>query len=140
MLVLALSVLVGPNVLGFVDDARSFALEGAYPYIERGFILREDYWPGELAPGKKKIIRHQLFKGNEYWFWLATDADPDKKVVLSVHIYDARGELAEAETITFLQGSGARILPKNTGSYYIVVKVEKASARKVAWALVYAYR
>ena len=55
-----------------VDDAQSFALQAAEPYVKDGFQVREDFWGGDLGAGEKKAVKQQLFKGNEYWFWLAT--------------------------------------------------------------------
>src|ERR1700740_1778954 len=81
----ALVALIGPKGRGSVDDAQSFALEAAQPYVKDGFQVREDYWGGDLASGEKKAVRQQLFKGNEYWFWLGTEVDRAKG---SVHIYD----------------------------------------------------
>ena len=62
------------------------------PYVKQGFQVREDYWGGDLGSGEKKAVRQQLFKGNEYWFWLGTEVDRAK---MSVHIYDSDGKLAE---------------------------------------------
>src|SRR6187401_1795074 len=79
-------------VRGSVDDAQSFALQAAEPYVKEGFQVREDYWGGDLGAGEKKAVRQQLFKGNEYWFWLGTEVETAK---VSVHIYDSEGKLAE---------------------------------------------
>ena len=76
-----------------MDDAQSFALQAAEPYVKQGFQVREDYWGGDLGSGEKKAVRQQLFKGNEYWFWLGTEVD---KAKVSVHVYDSDGKLAEA--------------------------------------------
>ena len=87
---LALLTAVTQPVLASVDDAQSFALQAAEPYVKEGFQVREDYWGGDLAAGEKKAVKQQLFKGNEYWFWLGTEVE---KASLSVHIYDAEGKL-----------------------------------------------
>src|SRR5438132_1285909 len=107
-----------------VDDAQSFALQAAEPYVKQGFQVREDYWGGDLASGEKKAVRQQLFKGNEYWFWLGTEADRAK---VSVHIYDSDGKLAE-EPDSWEKGhfAAAHIIPKTTGSYFIIVSVEES--------------
>src|SRR6266516_8035944 len=81
-----------PAVFASVDDAQSFALQAAEPYVKQGFQVREDYWGGDLGSGEKKAVRQQLFKGNEYWFWLGTEVERAK---ISVHIYDSDGKLAE---------------------------------------------
>src|SRR6516164_9145654 len=93
---LAAIVALPPVIFASVDSttvyARAFALLAAEPYVKQGFHVREDYWAGELASGEKKAVRQQLFKGNEYWFWLGTEADRAKE---SVHIYDSDGKLVE---------------------------------------------
>ena len=120
-----------------IDDALSFALEAAEPYVKEGFTVREDYWGGDLAVKQTKAIVHQLFKGNEYWFWLGTDLDGAK---VSVHIYDSEGNLAEVENKVGKHWAAARILPKKTGSYYLIVEVEKSSKERTTWSLAYGFR
>src|SRR6266478_1213972 len=57
---LRLSVLIAwvfalaPAARASVDDAQSFALQAAEPYVKEGFQVREDYWGGDLAAGEKK--------------------------------------------------------------------------------------
>ena len=92
-----------------MDDAQSFALQAAEPYVKEGFQVREDFWGGDLGAGEKKAVRQQLFKGNEYWFWLGTDVE---KASMSVHIYDAEGKLVEQpDSWQKGQFAAARITP-----------------------------
>lgn len=91
-LLLAVCFALPHGAAGTVDDAQSFALQAAEPYVKEGFQVREDYWGGDLGSGEKKAVRQQLFKGNEYWFWLGTEVERAK---VSVHIYDSEGKLAE---------------------------------------------
>ena len=121
-----------------VDDEQSFALQAAEPYVKQGFQVREDYWGGDLASGEKKAVRQQLFKGNEYWFWLGTEVDRAKE---SVHIYDSDGKLAE-EPDSWEKGrfAAAHIVPKATGSYFIIVSIEESPKERTHWALVYGFR
>ena len=127
-----------PAVLASVDDAQSFALQAAEPYVKQGFQVREDYWGGDLGSGEKKAVRQQLFKGNEYWFWLGTEVNRAK---VSVHIYDSDGKLAE-EADGWEKGhfAAAHIIPKTTGSYFIIVSVEQSPEERAHWALVYGFR
>ncbi len=84
---LLLSVIaLQPAVFASVDDAQSFALQAAETYVKQGFQVREDYWGGDLGSGEKKAVRQQLFKGNEYWFWLGTEVDRGRKVTLPRHM------------------------------------------------------
>ena len=129
--------LVGSSVLASVDDAQSFALEAAKPYVKDGFQVREDYWGGDLAAGEKKAVRQQLFKGNEYWFWLGTEVE---KAKISVHIYDAEGKLVEQDSWQKSHFAAAHVIPQTTGSYFIIVSVEESPEERTHWALVYGFR
>jgi hypothetical protein len=83
-------------------------------------------------------VRQQLFKGNEYWFWLGTEVD---KAKVSVHVYDSDGKLGE-EPDSWEKGhfAAAHVIPKSTGSYFIIVSVEQSPEDRTHWALVYGFR
>jgi hypothetical protein len=138
LLVAALLVLQVGASRASVDDAHSFALESAEPYVKEGFQVREDYWGGDLGVGEKKAVRQQLFKGNEYWFWMGTEVEQAK---VSVHIYDADGKLAE-QTDSWQKGhfSAAHLVPKTTSSYFVIVAVDSSPEERTHWALVYGFR
>src|SRR4030081_2939249 len=123
-LLAALALVAVPAGRASVDDAQSFALQAAEPYVKEGFQVREDYWGGDLGVGEKKAVRQQLFKGNEYWFWLGTEVEAAK---VSVHVYDSDGKLVE-QSDGWQKGhfAAAHVMPKNTGSYFIIVEVEQS--------------
>lgn len=121
---------------GTIDDALSFALEAADPYVKEGYTVREDYWGGDLAVKSSKAIVHQLFKGNEYWFWMGSD---QKAAKISIHIYDSDGNLAEVESWQKPHMAAARIVPKKTGSYYLIVEIEKSPDERTYWSLAYGF-
>lgn len=165
-MVAALFVL-GPQSTGaMVNETLSCALEAAMPYVDKGFTVREDNWQGKIALGAQKAIKHQLFKGNEYWFWLGS-ATPG--ITLSVKIYDSNGRPVDVETKVEQTFASARVLAPKTGTYFIVIKAvlakqeadgeengkekeekdpkkkkdpkkEEAKAPEVEWALVYGFR
>ena len=114
---LAALILLHPTVFASVDDAQSFSLQAAEPYVKEGFQVREDYWGGDLGSGEKKAVRQQLFKGNEYWFWLGTEVERAK---ISVHIYDSDGKLAE-EPDGWQKGhfAAAHVIPKTMSCFWI---------------------
>ena len=134
LLILALTVL---PALATVDDALSFALEAAQPYVKEGFTVREDYWGGDMARQQPKAITQQLFKGNEYWFWTGTDLKGSK---ISVHVYDSEGNLCEVESWQKGHLSAARVVPKRTGTYYVIVEIEKSSTERTHWGMAYGFR
>lgn len=120
-----------------IDDALAYALEAAAPAVKEGFTVREDYWGGDMVAKQPKPVAHQLFKGNEYWFWMGTDV---KGARISVHVYDSAGKLAEDEARQVGQTAVAHVKPKRTGTYYLLVEVEKSPEERTNWALAYGFR
>ena len=122
-----------------VDDAHSFAMEAAIPFVNDGFIVREDYWNGEVKSGQQLMVRHQLFKGNDYAFWLGTANDG---CTLDVQVLDEKGAPIH---ITPKIGIGpnftsVRVNPPKTGTYSVVFSVTSKTEKSVFWALAYGYR
>jgi hypothetical protein len=137
-LLLALATMLSPSHgYSAIDDALAFALEAAAPYVKEGFTVREDYWGGDLPVKTTKAIVHQLFKGNEYWFWMGSD---EKAAKISIHVYDSEGNLVEVEAWQKPHFAAARVMPKKTGSYYLIVEVEKSPQERTTWALAYGFR
>lgn len=135
-ILLALLALVAP-VWATVDDALSFAYEAATPYVTKGFTFREDAWGGDLGVGEQKAVAAQLFRGNEYWFCLGTDADGAE---LTVNVYDSTGKLVGRDTWQKGRFAGTLVKPKQTGTYYAIVEVKSSPIERTHWALVYGYR
>lgn len=138
LIALALTFLPGRSHAS-VDDAHSFAMEAATPFVSEGFIVREDYWNGEVKSGQKLMVKHQLFKGNEYAFWLGTANDDCK---LEIEVLDEKGNKIH---ITPKIGMGptftsVRVNPPKTGTYSVVFSVTSKTEKGVFWALAYGYR
>ncbi len=139
VLCVAVALVMVPRLaIASVDDAQSFALQAAEPYVKEGFQVREDYWGGDLAAGEKKAVKQQLFKGNDYWFWLGTEVE---QATVSVHIYDKEGKLIE-QPDSWQKGhfAAAHITPQTTDSYFIIVTIESSPEERTHWALVYGFR
>lgn len=155
-LIFAMSFPLVPRLHAFVNEAISFALEAATPYVEEGFEVREDSWSGEVQPEKALLVRHQLFRGNEYWFWAGTSWPG---ATVKVDIFDIEGNPVSLESFQKESYAGARALPEKTATYLIRVIVsydEEEAARINAefpaaegvgeftgmldWGLVYGYR
>jgi hypothetical protein len=137
-LLAALTFLVlAPALHAVVDDSHSFALEAAVPYVEKGFTVREEHWSGTISTNKKSTITQQLFKGNEYWFWLASD---ETKAVLNVHVYDAQGNLVDAEAWAKGNKAAVRVAPKSSGTYYVVFVVESSPEKRTHWSIAYGFK
>lgn len=120
-----------------VDEAHDFAMEAATPFVELGFIVREDYWNGEVKSGQKLMITHQLFKGNEYAFWLGTSQED---VTLDMKVFDEKGKPVQINAKVDKFFMSVRVNPPKTGTYKIVFELKSKKAPGVLWALAYGYR
>jgi len=140
LLVAAISATLVMPAPAFTDDARSFAIEAALPWLDqkdRPYSLRETWWGQDAKVKQVKIIRHQLFQRNAYWFWVACE---NLNAKISVHVYDEEGKLVDAEAFEKGHTAGARVVPTKSGSYLIRVVVEESPQKKTHWAMVYGFR
>lgn len=133
----ALALLLGvPFVHATVDEAHDFAMEAAMPFVEKGFIVREDYWNGEVKSGQKLMITHQLFKGNEYAFWLGTSQEG---ITLDMKVFDDKNQPVQIDTKSDKYFMSVRVNPPKTGVYRIVFSLKSKTEPGVLWALAYGY-
>ena len=63
-----------------------------------------------------------------------------KAASISVHIYDDKGNLVDADSWQKGRFAGARISPKATGTYFAIVQILKSPEDRTPWALVYGYK
>ena len=126
-----------PVAFAYVDDAHSRTMEAATAAVKDGYLVRQEYWAGALSARQPSVVKHQLFKGNSYWFWLGSDEDSAQ---VTVHVYDPSGKLADTESWQRGNTAAVRIVPKKTGTYFIVFSIEQSKARKNRWALAYGYK
>jgi hypothetical protein len=137
-LLVLLAGVTGAGILhATVDDALSYAYEAALPYYKQGYSVRKDAWGGDLGVHDRKAVSSQLFKGNDYWFLMGTDI---KGASVSVHIYDDKGNLVDADSWQKGRFAGARVRPAATGTYFAIVQILKSSEDRTPWALVYGYK
>ena len=136
LLILA-AALALPAAFAYVDDAHSRAMEAAVAAVKDGYLVRQEYWAGSLTTKQPSVVKHQLFKGNSYWFWLGSDEDSAQ---VTVHVYDPGGKLVDADSWQKGNTAAVKIVPKKTGTYLIVFSIEQSSAKKNRWALAYGYK
>jgi hypothetical protein len=106
-------------------------------YVKQGYIIRDDQWGGDLGLREQKAIPHTLFKGNDYWFCMASDVENAK---VAIHLYDSKGKLAENDSWQRGRFAAARVVPSATGTYYIIVEVTGSPKERTTWAMVYGYK
>lgn len=126
-----------PGALATVDESHDYCMEAATPFVEQGFIVREDYWNGEVKSGQKLMISHQLFKGNEYAFWLGSAMDG---IEMDLKVYDEKGQALAIDKKTDKHFMSIRVNPPKTGTYKIVFELKSKTEEGVMWALSYGYR
>lgn len=136
LLILAAAVAI-PFAWAYVDDAHSRAMEAAAAAVKDGYLVRQEYWAGSLTVRQPSVVKHQLFKGNSYWFWIGSDEDSAQ---VTIHIYDPSGKLVDSESWQRGNMAAAKVVPKQTGVYLIVFSVEQSKAKKNRWALAYGYK
>ena len=119
-----------------VDESHDFAMEAATPFVEQGFIVREDYWNGEVKSGQKLMITHQLFKGNEYAFWLGS---ANEGVDLDMKVFDDKNQPIQINAKVDKFFMSVRVNPPKTGTYKIVFELKSKKEPSVLWALAYGY-
>lgn len=112
----------------------------AAEYSEKGFKLRKEHWSGKLKAGQAKVVKQQLFRGNEYWFWAVVAKGEHS---LAVEIFDEKGNAVSLEKFSDKGVSGARVLPVKTATYLVKIEADKGykvAAGEIEWALAYGYR
>ena len=137
-LLLAAALLgLAPHANATVDDAHSASMEAAVPFVEQGFIVREDYWNGEVKSGQRLMIRHQMFKGNEYAFWLGTSQED---IRFELKVLDDKGKEVGLDFKPSPMFASVRVNPPKTGTYTLVFSLASKKEKSVFWALAYGYR
>ncbi len=135
---IALCLMLAAGVsLATVDDSHAFAMEAADSYVKQGFIVREDYWHGEVKSGQQLMVQHQLFKGNEYAFWIGS---ANEEVKFELKVLDAAGKAIQIVDKTEENYMTIRVNPPKTGTYTLVFSVKSKTEKSVFWALAYGYR
>lgn len=126
-----------PPAMAVVDDAHSAALEAAMDAVKQGFKIRQEYWNGTVVSGEQKMVKHQLFKGSEVWFWLGTSTE---NVKMEIEIYDAKGVKVASLKKNGRDFAAMKLTPPKTGTYLIVFKMTGQPKEEIDWALVYGWK
>jgi hypothetical protein len=126
-----------PPALAIVDDAHTTALEAAMDEVKKGFKIRQEYWKGKLISGGQKMVKHQLFKGSEVWFWLGTSTE---NVKIELEIYDAKGVKVASGKKMHKDCAAIKLTAPKTGTFLIVFKMTGKEKEEIDWALVYGWK
>ncbi len=83
------------------------------------------------------MVRHQMFKGNEYAFWLGSAVED---VTFELKVLDETGKEIELDFKSKGMYATVRVNPPKTGTYSIVFSVTSKKEKGLYWALAYGYR
>ena len=124
-----------------IDEVKLIAQRAAMSALtgEKPVTLRESSWSGVIEPGKARLIQLQLFKRNDYHFWMAV---PDRKAGVNLNIYDGKGQIVETENITYDAGNVAGLIvsPDVTGVYYLRISLQTTVESPQKWSVIYGWR
>jgi hypothetical protein len=131
--------LLAGTVIGKVDDAKTAADLAAEESVKQGFTKREEHWSGLAKSGAVKGVKAQLFKGNDYIFWLGCGQE---EVEVTLEIYDLKGAKVSTQTVDIAKGKSVKVTPPATAAYIVKFSIVNKKDDKVSvdWALTYAYR
>jgi hypothetical protein len=114
--------------------ARKAVLDLAGAFSNEGFKMRDGHWSGTIKPKEPALIAVNLYAGNEYWFFEATE--PAKKI--SVNVYDETGKLVQTESYNDGEKAAAGFSPTSSGQYYVLLDLVEGNEGSVC--LVYSYK
>lgn len=124
-----------------LDEVKLIAQRAALAHLggEKPFILRESSWSGEIEPGQVRLIQVQLFKRNDYHFWIAV---PDRRAEVDVTLYDGKGERVDGTSHPYESPNVASFAASaaETGIYYLRISLQPTVETPQRWTVVYAYR
>ena len=138
MLIVAV-VVAGPQMAGaIVDDAHSFALEAAQHDVEEhGVKIRYDYASGELENSKTTTVGYQVFRGNEYWFYLGSS---ELSTDFTVKVTDADGKEIKGKVKKLKNAYVFHFVPERTMLVAVTLSGVAEDTSEFHWALVYGYK
>ncbi|MGA0849093.1 MAG: hypothetical protein ACO3RX_04010 [Chthoniobacterales bacterium] len=90
-----------------------------------GFKMRDRIWSGRLEADRPQRLAVNLFRGNQYWFCLAVDAE-SKNPKVSVFGPDGRPLTVLSHGETGLAAAG--VTAEATGQYFVQVETEGGPA------------
>ena len=120
-----------------VDDAQSYALEAAAPWVKKGVEIRYDYARGTTFSGRPVKVSYQVFKGNRYWFFAGGSEDG---VRLDVTVRDENGQAVTGTTSHGTNSATFHFTAPRTMLVTIEVTGVIKPAQAFGWALVYGFQ
>jgi hypothetical protein len=120
-----------------VDDAQSYALEAATPWVRKGVEIRYDYARGTTFSGRPVKVSYQVFKGNRYWFFAGGSEDG---VRMDVVVRDENGQALSGTTSQGTNSATFHFTAPRTMLVSIEVTGTIKPAQAFGWALVYGFQ
>lgn len=137
--VFSLALLLVSPAMAKVDDAKAAADTAAEEAVKQGFTKRSEHWSGLAKSGAVKGVKAQLYKGNDYVFWLGCGQE---EVEVTLEIYDLNGIKVSTQMVDITKGKSVKVTPPATAAYIVKFSIVNKKDEKISvdWALTYAYR
>lgn len=120
-----------------VDDAQSYALEAAEPWVKQGVEIRYDYARGTTFSGRPVKVSYQVFKGTRYWFFAGGSEDG---VHLDIAVRDDADKPIAGTTSHGTNNATFSFTAPRTMLVSIEVTGVIKPAQAFGWALVYGFQ
>ena len=134
----ALAMSLSPQIASASkQSARANAIGAAQGLQRYGYNFRREYTLGVLAQGARDVVATRLYAGNDYA--LIASGCTDAKDV-DIEVYDENWNLIARDQDSD-RVAVVRVRPRWTGTFYMVVKMYRASGGGAAhWLVVTGYK
>ena len=119
------------------ESARRNAVGAAQGLVRYGYNFRREYTIGYLRQGARDVVATRLYAGNEYAL-VASGSSEARDV--DIEVYDENWNLIARDQDSD-RVAVVRVKPRWTGTFYLVVKMYRASSGGGAhWVVVTGYK
>lgn len=126
-----------PAARAVMDDAHSFAMQAAEPWVAEGVEIRYEYPRGTIPSGGKAAASFQVFKGNQYWFFCGGSEDGVK---LKLTVFGPDGTPLEGTVTEGVNSTTWQFTAPRTMMVRIEVTGTTPDGAPLDWAVAYGYR
>jgi hypothetical protein len=111
------------------------AIEIAGAFANDGFKMRDGFFSGEIMPGKQVVVEVNLYKGNEYWFTVATHGTGSRP---SLALFDELGYPLQVQSFEDENAAAAGVVADASGKVFVRISLESGPASP--FVLLYSYK
>jgi hypothetical protein len=126
---------LGAELPDTIIAAYQHAIEIAGAFANDGYKMRDGFFTGELIPGKQIVVELNLYKGNEYWFTVATHGSGSRPALA---LFDESGHPLQFESFEDENAAAAGVVADASGTVFVRISLAAGSASP--FVLLYSYK